>query len=285
MLFRSHRLKHAHKGIQRNMRFKVDSKDSIGNIVNKESVGKPLESFFTQTELASTFEQLNPLHNFINSFKITRMGEGGIGSVQQITKQARNVHPSQFGFIDPYQTVESSMIGISTDLANGAKKREDGRLVTELKNARTGKIEHLTPLEISRVVVAFPDQYDSRGKPLKSKVEAMKNQSPVKVSPREVDYIFPSVHNAFSIATSMIPFQDSNQGNRKMMAAKQISQYSQLTKREAPLVQISRGASGGTIEGRIGELNSLRSPVNGADRKSTRLNSSHIPLSRMPSSA
>ena len=262
-----HRLQHAKNGVQRNIRFKVDSKDSIGNIVNKDAISKPLESFFTQTELASTFEQLNPLHNFVNSFKITRMGEGGIGSVQQITKQARNVHPSQFGFIDPYQTVESSMVGISTDLSIGAKKRDDGRLVTEVKNVRTGKMEQLTPLELSRAVVAFPDQYKN-GKPVSSKVEAMQGQKPIKVSPSKVDYVFPSVASPFSIATSMIPFQDSNQGNRKMMAAKQMTQYTQLSGREAPLVQIDRGIGDGkTIEKKVGELNSVIAPTSGIIKK------------------
>jgi len=253
----NHRLEHFMKPIQQRVKFKVDSKDKIGNIVGKNVIDKVIETFFSNTDLSSTKEQTNPLHMYTNSYKVTRMGEGGIGNEQQITRQARNVHPSQFGFVDPYQTPESSRIGVTTDLALGARVRHDGRMTTQLFNLKKKRLEDLTPYEISKATVSFSDQFDKNGKPLFNMVEAMRNGKPVKVSPSKVDFMFPTEHHLFSLSASMVPFQDSTQGNRKMMAGKQITQYNMLKHREAPLVQVSRSLDGHSLEEGMGKINSV----------------------------
>lgn len=269
-----HRLNHAKDKVKRNMKFKVDSKDKIGNTISKKLLGGPVETFFTSSELSAPSEQINFLHNQTNAYKITRMGEGGVGSIQQITDKARNVHPSQFGFIDPYETVESSLVGITTALANGAAKREDGRFVTQLRNTSTGEIEWLTPLNVRESIVSFADQYDEKGKPLNKKVKAMKAGKPVEVKASEVQYVFPKTNSTYSLGSSLIPFQNSNQGNRTLMAAKQMTQHNFLKDREAPLVQVrSEKGSDKSLEEHIGETTSLRAPE---DLKVTRVTKDSI---------
>jgi len=85
----------------------------------------------------------------------------------------------------------------------------------------------------------------------------MRNGKPVKVSPSKVDFMFPTEHHLFSLSASMVPFQDSTQGNRKMMAGKQITQYNMLKHREAPLVQVSRSLDGHSLEEGMGKINSV----------------------------
>lgn len=54
----------------------------------------------------------------------------------------------------------------------------------------------------------------------------------------KVDAYIYSVQDLFSIATNLVPFIQSTQGNRASTAARMISQAMSLTNKEAPLVRV-----------------------------------------------
>ena len=107
--------------------------------------------------LSSPSEEINPLQILEQSYRVTQMGEGGIGSESAITNDAQNVHPSQFGFIDPNETPESLRAGIDVRLAYNTRISNDGKLLTKVKDRSTGKYVWMTPDEIEDNTIALPE--------------------------------------------------------------------------------------------------------------------------------
>lgn len=107
--------------------------------------------------LSAPSEEINPLQVLDQSYRVTQMGEGGIGSDSAITVEAQNVHPSQFGFFDTVSTPESIRAGIDARLASMTRLGNDGKLYTKLKDKKSGKYVWMTPDEIEDSVVGLPE--------------------------------------------------------------------------------------------------------------------------------
>ena len=262
-----HRFEHARQELAKRMKFKIDHAGKVGSVVNRKTFSKPIETFFTSSELSASSEQINPVHNYFKNHQVTRMGEGGISDSNQITRQARNTHPSQFGFVDPYESVESSRIGITTALAQGAFKGKGGRIMGTFYDAKAKRMETLSPEQLRGKIVSAPDEFGDNFSPKKGTVKAIRDGDFIEVKPSQVDYIFPNAHSMHSIGINLIPMQESDQGNRKMMAAKQISQHDNLVAREIPLVQVSRKDGAPSLEKEIGKNISLRADSDGVVKK------------------
>lgn len=102
-------------------------------------------------------EEINPIYLLDLQSKATVFGEGGIGNPDAVTPESQNVHPSQFGLIDPLASPDGMRAGSDVRLANGTRITNNGKLITRLRNRKTGKIEWLTPDEIAEHVVGFPE--------------------------------------------------------------------------------------------------------------------------------
>lgn len=107
--------------------------------------------------LSSPSEEINPIMILEQSNRITQMGVGGIGSEEAITREAQNVHPSQFGFIDTISSPESIRSGIDVRLSNNTRLSTNNELLTRVIDKKTGKKVWLTPQELENSIVAFPD--------------------------------------------------------------------------------------------------------------------------------
>lgn len=107
--------------------------------------------------LASSPEQINPMHIADQARRMTQKGPGGILSDSAITTEAQAVDPSQFGFVSPLEGPESGLSGIDVRLASGVRVGSDGRLYQQFRNARTGQVEWKTPSDLASAVVSFGD--------------------------------------------------------------------------------------------------------------------------------
>lgn len=212
-----------------------------------------LTSFFTQSSLASTPDQYNPIHMLNGMSKITVMGEGGVSDPQRVRAEERSVHPSQMGFVDPIHTPDSEKIGIVMTLPLGIKKKGE-ELQTRIYDVRKKKSRYASPGDIRALVLAFPDQFKN-GKFIDKKVRAMVNGEHQVVDASKVDAVLSSPKQAFSIASNTIPFLSSTQGVRAQMATKMLEQAIPLTNREAPLIQVKLGND--SIENSIGKAFSI----------------------------
>lgn len=69
--------------------------------VRRGALNSYLDSLLLGSGLAMPLEETNPLHTLEQLHRVTKLGEGGIGSAEAITDEARDVNPGQFSFIDP----------------------------------------------------------------------------------------------------------------------------------------------------------------------------------------
>ena len=108
--------------------------------------------------LALPSEEINPIYLLDQQRRVSVFGQGGIGSVDALSKESQNVNPSQFGFIDPIVGPDGMKAGGDMRLAQATRiGKKDGRLYTKVRDKRTGKVVWITPDELSNATVAFPD--------------------------------------------------------------------------------------------------------------------------------
>lgn len=254
-----------HKKVLNNL----DRKDSISDIIHHQIFTHPVESLFTQTELANLEDQTNPLSMLGRAHQVTIHGPGGLENEHQVSLEARGVHPTHFGFLDTIQTPESHQVGAVLRLPMGTVK--DGNTwKTEVINHSNGQREHLTAKEFYDRTVAFPDDFhelkDGSLRPVASHglVRAMRRGRFLEVRPDEVEYRVPTPRSAFGLLTNMAPFLQCNSGKRGLMISKMAEQALPLVNREIPLVQVLAGPGGHSYEEMVGQGFTTRAPINGS---------------------
>ena len=175
--------------------------------------------------------------------------------------EVRDVHPSHYGRMCPIETPEGPNIGLIGYLASFARINRFGFIETPYRKVVDGRVtdqvDYLAADDEDRHIIAQANaNFDEQGVFLDARVLARKGRGEVAfVSPAELDYMDVSPKQIVSVATALIPFLEHDDANRALMGANMQRQAVPLVRAEAP------------------------------DRKSTRLNSSHTDISRMPSSA
>jgi DNA-directed RNA polymerase beta subunit len=114
------------------------------------------------SNLAQPVSEINPIEIMDQLVRVSRLGEGAIPSADAIPEEARNVQPSQLGFIDPILGPESEKIGVDTRLAGGTKKGSDGLLYQTFLNPRTGQPELVSARQVVHSVLAFRESSMTR---------------------------------------------------------------------------------------------------------------------------
>lgn len=239
--FIAERIRESAKMIVPKLKNNLDRAERVDQVVSNNLFGKPVKSFFTNSQLSTLGDQTNPLGMITGHTKHTIMGEHGISDAHQVTLDAKIIHPSTYGFLDPLHTPESARTGISLQIPLGAWK-EKGELKTRVINARTGKEEVVSAAQLASANVGFPDQYKlTRGappQPLAKRITVADGDgSTAEVDPKKVDYVFLSHANLFSATTNLIPFLAADNGNRVGYGTQQAHQALSLANREEPLVQ------------------------------------------------
>ena len=174
------------------------------------------------------------------------MGPGGIQTSHAITLDTRDMQPSHIGILDPLATPEGPRVGITMGMAMGVRKQGQNFLAPVMTKA--GKKEYWSPIKLYTKYIGFPDEYV-----IKNKKVVAKNAASVKVQYKgkvltipsaKVDAYIYSPQDLFSIATNLVPFIHSTQGNRASTAARMISQAMSLKDKETPLVQVKDSKRG-----------------------------------------
>ncbi len=182
--------------------------------------------------LGMPIEGINPLELYDNQSRVTRLGEGGIPSIDAIPESARNVHPSQMGLVDPIRSPESLKVGVDGRLAASMRKGKDGRLFAKVLGAN-GKMQWKSSTELARASVAFPGALESEY----NFIPAIKDGRLVMLPKEEIDYSFPTMQSALHAIGEMVPAMSDVKGQRAIMAARMLTQALPLVNAEAPLVQ------------------------------------------------
>jgi DNA-directed RNA polymerase subunit beta len=235
------RIRRDHGKRRRQLFWKASLKGSLKDFPSG-ALTPQLEQAIIGSGLGQAVEEINPAEVFDKQTRITRMGEGGIPSLEAIPDEARGVQPSHMGFLDPLRTPESFRVGVDLHVSRNARKGSDNKLYARFRNARTGEMEWKSPSDIADEPVAFPGYQKATTK----RVPVMKAGKITYVPRDEVAYELPHFEDAFSPLGNLVPLKSMVKGGRVAMGSRYLTQALPLIKGEAPFVQ---GAVPGT-EGR-----------------------------------
>jgi len=209
-------------------------------IINQRPLQARIKEFFTTNQLSQFMAQENVLYEMEHLRTLSALGPGGL-TRERAGLEVRDVHPSHYGRVCPIHTPEGPNIGLILHLSTYAKINDFGIIETpyvKVKNGKiTGEIVYLNALEEEKYNIAHSGiPYDENGKITEDKVEARVRTQPGMVSKDEIDFIDVAANQAFSLATSMIPFLEHNDANRALMGSNMQKQAVPCVSPEAPLV-------------------------------------------------
>lgn len=193
----------------------------------------------------------------------TLLGEGGIGSQDVVTNDAKEVQNSAMGFLDAFHTPESSSAGIALTLAKDTKK-VGKQLKTKVINVASNREAWLSPEEIQHTFLAFPSEMERKGNRWVSpdlEVWGIIGEKVTSERPHNVKYMLASPAGMFDYASLSTPFMHSNQGNRLLTSAKMSTQAVPITGKEKPWVDID--VDGDRYSDLIGRESAVTSPYDG----------------------
>ncbi len=209
-------------------------------IINQRPLQARIKEFFTTNQLSQFMAQENVLYEIEHLRTLSALGPGGL-TRERAGLEVRDVHPSHYGRVCPIHTPEGPNIGLILHLATYAKINEFGIIETpyvKVKNGKiTGEIVYLNALEEEKYNIAHAGiPYDSKGNITQEIVEARVKTEPGAIHKEKVDFIDVATNQAFSIATSMVPFLEHNNANRALMGSNMQKQAVPCVLPEAPLV-------------------------------------------------
>jgi DNA-directed RNA polymerase subunit beta len=210
------------------------------NFISSRPLQARIKEFYTTNQLSQFMQQENVLTELENLRTVSALGPGGL-TRERAGFEVRDVHPSHYGRLCPIHTPEGPNIGLILRLAMHAKINEFGMIETPYakikKGVLTGEIDYLNALEEEKYKIAHAGtNYNEGGKILDEIVEVRYNAKPAMVSRNEVEYLDVATNQAYSAATSMIPFLNHDDANRALMGSNMQKQANPTIRPEAPLV-------------------------------------------------
>jgi DNA-directed RNA polymerase subunit beta len=210
------------------------------HIINQRPLQARIKEFFTTNQLSQFMNQENVLAEMEHIRLLSALGPGGL-TRERAGLEVRDVHPSHYGRVCPIHTPEGPNIGLILHLSTYAKINDFGIIETpyiKVKSGKiTGEIVYLNALEEEKYNIAHAGvPYDETGKITDKKVAARIKTQPGMITPGEVDFIDVATNQAFSLATSLIPFLEHNDANRALMGSNMQKQAVPCVLPETPLV-------------------------------------------------
>ncbi|OGZ20530.1 MAG: DNA-directed RNA polymerase subunit beta, partial [Candidatus Lloydbacteria bacterium RIFOXYC12_FULL_46_25] len=219
------------------------------NFVSPRPLQARLKEFFTTNQLSQLMSQKNVLDEMEHLRTCSAMGPGGL-TKERAGLEVRDVHPSHYGRLCPIHTPEGPNIGLVLRFSTYARTNDFGVIETpyvKVKNGKiTGEIEYLNALEEEQYIIAHAAVPYGDDMMLGDRVEARVKGSPGIVDRHQVEYIDVATNQAFSTATSSIPFLEHDDANRALMGSNMQKQATPCIIPQAPIV-----ATG--MEGRIAQ--------------------------------
>lgn len=199
-----------------------------------------IKEFFTTNQLSQFMQQSNTLDEIEHLRTLSALGPGGL-SRERAGFEVRDVHPSHYGRLCPIHTPEGPNIGLVLRLTTYARINDFGMIETPYAKVKNGKVTkeivYLNALEEENFRIAHAaTPYDKDGNISVKEVEVRQNGKPALADKTEVDYIDVATNQAFSVATSLIPFVNHDDANRALMGSNMQKQATPCLVPEAPWV-------------------------------------------------
>ncbi|MEA2112373.1 MAG: DNA-directed RNA polymerase subunit beta [Patescibacteria group bacterium] len=209
-------------------------------LINPRPLQARIKEFFATNQLSQFMLQDNILAEIEHLRTVSALGPGGLVR-ERAGIEVRDVHPSHYGRICPIQTPEGQNIGLILHLANYARVNEFGMIETpysRVKNGKiTGEIEYLNAADEELFNIADATISLDKNNVIQEKVVEVRIGGKLGiVEKKHVDFIDISTKQAFSVATSMIPFLNHDDANRALMGSNMQKQSVPCVVPDAPLV-------------------------------------------------
>ncbi|NLE07470.1 MAG: DNA-directed RNA polymerase subunit beta [Parcubacteria group bacterium] len=230
--------------IKRNMQNRMSTVDTDVTLPVQFIIPKPLQArlkeFFATNQLSQFMSQENALAEIEHLRLLSALGPGGLNR-SRAGFEVRDVHPSHYGRLCPIHTPEGPNIGLILHLALYARVNEFGMIETpyvKVKNGKvTNEIEYFNALEEEKFAIAHAATgRDEAGNITEEMVEIRIGGKPDMIQKDKVEYMDVSTSQAFSIATSLIPFLNHDDANRALMGSNMQKQATPCVEPEPPLV-------------------------------------------------
>ncbi len=211
-------------------------------IINPKAINRALRDFVASSQLSQLMDQVNPLSGITQKRRVSAVGPGGIRK-ERADAEVRDIHYTNYGRICPIETPEGQAIGLVNTLTSYAKVNEYGFLETPYRKVdkATGKVSDkceyfMADIEDEAYIAQATEPLDEEGRFVNKRIVCRHKDYAIEVPANQVDYVDASPRQFISVATSLIPFVNSNEANRALMGANMQRQAVPLLKPEAPIV-------------------------------------------------
>jgi len=143
------------KGVRMRARNKIQQKKNL-SWLHSGFFSPQIRSTIVSNPLGQNMEGINPLEHVDVSGRVTKLGPGGIPSIDSVPEVSRNVSPSSFGFFDPLHMQESLAIGVTNYLTHNVAKGKDNKLYRVMKD-KNGKLKWVSHEEVLNSKVRIPE--------------------------------------------------------------------------------------------------------------------------------
>lgn len=209
-------------------------------IVNPRPFATSVKEFFTGNSLAQFMDQQNVLAEIEHLRTLSALGPGGL-TRERAGFEVRDVHTSHYGRLCPIHTPEGQNIGLILRLASFARINEFGVIETPYAKVKGGKITeeivYMNALDEEQYKIAHAAVARTEGGKIQAEmVEARHKGEPVTIPVEEVEYMEVATNQAFSVATSLIPFIEHDDTNRTLMGSNMQKQATPCVIPQLPVV-------------------------------------------------
>lgn len=245
--------------IKRNVQDRMSTIDAATaapiQIINQKPLQARVKEFFTTNQLSQFMNQENVLAEIEHLRIVSALGPGGL-TKERASLEVRDVHTSHYGRVCPIHTPEGPNIGLILHLATYARLNEFGIIESPYIKVKNGKVTNevtfLNALDEERYIIAHAGtRYDKDGKIEDEYVEARINTVPGLIEKEKVEFIDVATNQAYSVATSMVPFLEHNDANRALMGSNMQKQAVPCVAPERPLVATGMEELASRYSGRL----------------------------------
>ncbi len=215
---------------------------SPNSLINVRPVSAAIREFFGSSQMSQFMEQTNPIASLTHKRKVSSLGPGAL-TRERAGFDVRDVHYTHYGRLCPNETPEGQNIGLINSLATYGRVNKYGFLEAPYRKVdkKTGKltkeIVYMTADVEEKYVVANANEPITEEHTFANEKVTCRKKGEIVELPREqVDFMDVSPKELVSIATTLIPFIESDNATRAMLASNMQRQAVPLLKTEAPIV-------------------------------------------------
>ena len=245
--------------MKRNIQDRMSTVDAVTvlpiQLISPRPLQARMKEFFTTNQLSQFMNQENCLAEIEHLRTLSALGPGGL-TRERAGLEVRDVHTSHYGRVCPIHTPEGPNIGLILHLSTFARVNEFGVIESPYRKVENGKITgelvYMNALEEEPYIIAHAGaNYDDDGKLLDEMVEVRRQAKPSLALRKDVQYIDVAPNQAYSVATSMIPFLEHDDANRTLMGSNMQKQAVPCIVPEAAIVATGMEARAAHDSGRL----------------------------------